>query len=67
MNANEYRQKHKRCRYCKYCYYETLPHHLTATTFWKCKVKDKVLDVEFLWNFRGIFCPVFVPEEVEDE
>lgn len=66
MDAMTYRQKHHRCRYCKYCYIKKIPHHLTASIAFKCKVKDKILDFDCLWNGRGIFCQVFVPEEIEE-
>lgn len=65
MTPLEYRNKHRRCRYCQYCYIQEIPHHLTASIKWKCKVKDKTLDFNYLCGYRGMFCKVFKAEELK--
>lgn len=54
---NNYRAKHKRCRYCEFLKVRTPP---TGDSFFICEVKDKTLghDLGFL---KGKLCKVYLP------
>lgn len=51
----EYRNKHPRCRYCKYFKRITTP---VLSDYCKCVLKDKLVKEYFL-DIRGIFCKWF--------
>ena len=54
MTVNEYRQKHKRCKFCEYCSVKTEPDVLYSSSCIWCEAKKK----ETSWN-RGKLCKVF--------
>ena len=65
MTPLEYRDKHKRCRYCQYCKATVtpdLPCH-NSMTFYDCVVKDKRISLAN--PIKGIFCKIFKAEEVK--
>lgn len=41
-NILKYRQKHKKCKFCKYLTYDSKPERMGGTGFFECKVKDKI-------------------------
>ena len=53
----EYREKHLRCKYCKY---KKLIHTppAVANDIWKCTLKDKFI-FRYSYNLEGIFCKYF--------
>ena len=58
----EYRNKHPRCRYCKYSYLLDAPRHLNVWIY-KCALKDKVIYC-YDYQFCGCFCKYFELEEL---
>ena len=52
---NEYRNKHPRCRYCKYFKYRITP---VLSDYCECVLKDKLVKEYFL-DIHGIFCKWF--------
>lgn len=42
-NILKYRQKHKKCKFCKYLTYDSRAERICGTGFFKCKVKDKII------------------------
>lgn len=63
MTPEEYRRKHRRCRFCKY-----REHHYKSTVLWSyswdiCLIKDKQLSNLNSSNWKGIFCPYYEPRE----
>ena len=61
MTVEEYRKKHKRCRTCIYAYE---PIGLRA----RCKAKNTIIgDALIYQKFRGMFCKVYQPKEVDKD
>lgn len=60
-NILKYRQKHKRCKFCKYLTYDSRAERICGTGFFKCKIKDKII--------RNIdikrFCKYYIVKEEE--
>lgn len=54
---NNYRAKHKRCRYCEFLKVRTPP---TGSSHFVCEIKDKVLGND-LGYFQGRLCGVYLP------
>lgn len=52
----EYRNKHPRCRYCKYFKRRITP---VLSDYCECVLKDKLVKEEYLLDIRGIFCKWF--------
>lgn len=50
----KYRQKHPRCRYCKYCEIIVPPIALPMDSYYKCILKDKKVPLH-----KGLFCKWF--------
>lgn len=65
MTPQEYRLKHRRCRWCKYIKI-VQPPHCICPDYYKCLVKDKIIS-ELFWNWRGAFCKCYKPEELDFE
>ena len=61
----EYRNKHPRCRYCKYSYLLNAPRHINIWIH-KCKLKDKAIYF-FDYNFCGCFCKYFELGEIKND
>ena len=40
----EYRLKHKRCNFCKYCHYRDWPDLHFSTSYFECELKDKIIN-----------------------
>ena len=71
-----YRNKHPRCRYCKYLEItkEKIP-DIDSYGFWdgkyitikhyRCKLKDK--DIKLKNSFKGCFCDYFKLGDIENE
>lgn len=68
MNENilKYRQKHKKCRYCKYLGFDSHGEQIGVPGFYVCKVKDKIIKDMFpdMVNAPRLFCRYY---EVEGE
>ncbi len=60
----EYRNKHPRCRYCKYSYLLNAPKYLNIWIH-KCDLKDEVIKF-FDWKYCGCFCKYFELENLND-
>lgn len=59
---NNYREKHPRCRYCKYKKGQTIYWYKGFYTFYYCDLKNKLLYDEnssILRKVKGIFCKGF--------
>ena len=56
---NEYRNKHPRCRYCKYSKYVTAPVLLWDCDYHECVLKDKIIKYWFYNSIAGMFCKYF--------
>lgn len=40
----QYRQKHKKCKFCTYLHYDSKPEILNiGSGFFECRVKDKII------------------------
>lgn len=62
-NFIEYRQKHRRCRNCKY--FTSRTYGLDERSFFICKLKNKFLkDRLFLDSVQGYFCHWYKMEGV---
>ena len=57
----EWRNKHPRCRYCKY--YEEPGYYTIAS----CKAKLKYWKEPIYIDTKGMFCKLFVPKEVDED
>lgn len=55
----QYRQKHKRCRYCRGFDTMNIPCGLTSRTFYKCVIKDKFINPKLL-RFKGCLCKYYI-------
>lgn len=56
----EYRNKHSRCRYCKYSKYVTVPVLLwNSCDYHECVLKDKIIKHWFYDSIAGMFCKYF--------
>ncbi len=56
----EYRNKHPRCRYCKYSKYVTVPVVLwDSHDYCECVLKDKIIKYDFYDSIAGMFCKYF--------
>lgn len=56
----EYRNKHPRCRYCKYSKYVTVPVVLwDSHDYYECVLKDKIIKYDFYDSIAGMFCKYF--------
>ena len=56
----EYRNKHPRCRYCKYSKYVTVPVLLwNSCDYHECVLKDKIIKHWFYDSIVGMFCKYF--------
>ena len=62
--AMEWRNKHPRCRYCKYYDVWLPPTHGSVIS---CKAKDKYLREPIFLDNRGMFCKLFIPKEVDED
>ena len=62
MSPQEYRLKHRRCKFCIYKKF----HHVDFHDWYECLVKDKYIS-EFDWleKWRGMFCKVYEPKEID--
>lgn len=58
----DYRNKHPRCKYCKYHKNEVKGMMLGIPNYWVCKLKDKMLN-DWFWDLKGWHCKWFKPEE----
>lgn len=58
IKIKEYRNKHHRCKYCKFLRYVHPPFDI-ACSYRKCCLKDKIIPDLFLWDYRGMFCKWF--------
>lgn len=65
MTPEQYRQHHPRCKYCKYCELIVPPSYI-CSDYYECLVKDKIIS-ELFWNWRGMFCSVYKPKELDFE
>ena len=54
----EYRETHKRCKFCKYNHYRTLPSGLDIC-YWECLCKDTMIR----HNLQAIFCKYYEIEK----
>lgn len=59
QNIREYREKHPRCKYCKY---ERLVMGITSYSYYRCELKDKYIG-SLKSDWKGIFCKWFKPKE----
>lgn len=61
--VTEYRRKHPRCRYCKYCIMKSIEVPYLIFLY-DCVAKGKRLwiDDDFRSNYKGMFCSIFKPE-----
>lgn len=56
----EYRNKHPRCRYCKYSKYVTVPVLLwNSCDYHECVLKNKIIKHWFYDSIAGMFCKYF--------
>lgn len=62
MTRNEYRQKHRKCKFCKHLRYVLAP--LPYTNYMECKIKDKIINFP---NFTRKFCKCFELKEMEEQ
>ena len=65
MTPDQYRQHHPRCRYCRYKKLIQPPLGV-CSDYYKCLVKDKIIS-EVFWNWRGMLCLCYKPEELDFE
>lgn len=71
MNYNKeqikYRQRHKKCRWCKHSKYQVW-FHWTDTCYWECKLSEDIIKYDRL---KAMFCKYYDIEkgdiELEDE
>lgn len=47
----EYRLKHKKCDYCKYCVYRDWSDLYYANSYFECTLKDKIINFLYLPRF----------------
>lgn len=59
QNIKEYREKHPRCKYCKY---ERLVMGISPYSYYRCELKDKYIS-SLKSDWKGIFCKWFKPKE----
>lgn len=59
-----YRNKHPRCRYCRYSYLLNAPKFLNIWIH-KCDLKDRRIRF-FDWEYCGCFCDYFEMENLDD-
>lgn len=64
MNVTEWRNKHPRCRYCKYYNIWNPP---TYSSIISCTAKDKYLREPMFFDARGMFCRLFESKEVKKD
>ena len=62
INIMNYRQRHKRCRYCKYREYITKA-FLCSVSCNKCVLKDKYININ-IWPLRGCMCQWYRAKDV---
>ena len=56
----EYRNKHPRCRYCRYSKYIIVPVLLwDFADYRECTLKDRIIKDFFYYNIAGMFCRYF--------
>lgn len=66
MTPQEYRNKHHRCRFCIYKKFYWSDAGRAA--WYECLVKDKYIpEFDFLEKWRGMFCKVYKPKELNFE
>lgn len=63
-NLIKYREKHPRCKYCKYKRY--VNNTLCGVSYVECILKDRLLNDIILWNLKGMFCRWYKPKEVHE-
>lgn len=64
MTPEEYRISHPRCMFCKYKKFK----HVDMYGWYTCLVKDKYIpEFDWLKKWRGMFCKVYSPEEINFE
>lgn len=56
--VQEYRNRHPRCRYCKYCNFILLKWVPGCPGWYSCSLKDKYIcsDMSLKINWKGMFC-----------
>lgn len=54
-NILKYRQKHKKCKFCKYLTYDSRAERICGAGFFKCKVKDKIIRSIDIKRFCGYY------------
>lgn len=71
MTPQEYREKHHRCRWCKYKYLlKNSPAYSGMPKPYICLVKDKIILKDSLFfvfksRLEGCFCKVYKPKEID--
>lgn len=60
INITNYRQRHKRCRYCKYIAKALIWNFVSCN---KCILKDKYINID-IWPLRGCMCQWYRTEDV---
>jgi hypothetical protein len=64
ISLEEYRKKHKRCRYCKYIgHIGGGDRHITNWCHAKAKHKYEWILLVFMNNIQGCFCSVYEQKE----
>lgn len=61
MTPEEYRRKHKKCKYCKYMRH-VIPKACLVYPFDECVVKDSII---YSTEIPRPFCKCFEPKEIE--
>lgn len=61
MTVNEYRQKHKRCKFCEYCSTKSLLDFMYSQSFTWCVAKKRETNENM-----GRFCKVFKLKELNE-
>lgn len=63
----KYREKHKRCKYCKHLYLDCSGERVGVHAYYKCLAKDKIIHdiLPDMTSFPRWFCECYELEGVE--